>query len=70
MASRIDTLISKCRSWDEFVELVNALPKTKNKEDDRSKSLIPAGVYNRAEYRSQKQAVLQRWSDIVEATVG
>ena len=69
MASRIDTLISKCRSWDEFVELVNALPKTKNKEDDRSKSLIPAGVYNRAEYRSQKQAVLQQWSDIVEGAV-
>ncbi|MDA9022973.1 site-specific integrase [Alphaproteobacteria bacterium] len=29
-----------------------------------------AGVYNRAEYRSQKQAVLQQWSDIVEAAVG
>ena len=28
-----------------------------------------AGVYNRAEYRSQKQAVLQQWSDIVEAAV-
>jgi len=29
-----------------------------------------AGVYNRAEYRSQKQAILQQWSDIVEAAVG
>jgi integrase len=29
-----------------------------------------AGVYNRAEYRSQKEAVLQQWSDIVEAAVG
>jgi integrase len=29
-----------------------------------------AGVYNRAEYKSQKQAVLQRWSDIMEAAVG
>ena len=29
-----------------------------------------AGVYNRAQYRSQKQAVLQQWSDLVEATVG
>ena len=29
-----------------------------------------AGVYNRAEYRSQKQAVLQQWSDIVEVAVG
>ncbi|MDA0960247.1 MAG: integrase arm-type DNA-binding domain-containing protein [Proteobacteria bacterium] len=28
-----------------------------------------AGIYNRAEYRSQKQAVLQQWSDIVEAAV-
>jgi integrase len=28
-----------------------------------------AGVYNRAEYRSQKQAVLKQWSDIVEAAV-
>jgi len=70
MASRIDTLISKCRSWDEFVELVNSLPKTKNKEDDRSKSLIPAGVYNHADYRSRKHAVLQQWSDLVEAAVG
>ena len=29
-----------------------------------------AGVYNRAEYRSQKRIVLQQWSDIVEAAVG
>jgi integrase len=29
-----------------------------------------AGVYNRAQYRAQKQAVLQAWSDLVEATVG
>jgi hypothetical protein len=29
-----------------------------------------AGVYNRAQYRSQKQAVLQQWSDLVEAAVG
>ncbi|MDA7809255.1 site-specific integrase [bacterium] len=29
-----------------------------------------AGVYNRAEYRSQKQTVLQQWSDIVEGAVG
>ena len=29
-----------------------------------------AGVYNRAQYRSQKQAVLQQWSDMVEAVVG
>ena len=28
-----------------------------------------AGVYNRAEYRNQKQAVLQQWSDIVEGAV-
>ena len=32
MPSRIDTLIAKCRSWDEFVELVNSIPKSKNKE--------------------------------------
>ncbi len=29
-----------------------------------------AGVYNRAQYRAQKQAVLQAWSDLVEAAVG
>jgi len=29
-----------------------------------------AGVYNRAEYRGRKQAVLQAWSDLVEAAVG
>ena len=26
-----------------------------------------AGVYNRAQYRAQKQTVLQAWSDLVEA---
>ena len=29
-----------------------------------------AGVYNRAQYRAHKQAVLQAWSDLVEAAVG
>ena len=29
-----------------------------------------AGVYNRAQYRAQKKAVLQAWSDLVEAAVG
>jgi integrase len=29
-----------------------------------------AGVYNRAQYRAQKQAVLQAWSDLVEEAVG
>ena len=29
-----------------------------------------AGAYNHAEYRSRKQAVLQQWSDLVEAAVG
>ena len=29
-----------------------------------------AGVYNRAQYRAQKQTVLQAWSDLVEAAVG
>jgi len=29
-----------------------------------------AGVYNRAQYRAQKQAMLQAWSDLVEAAVG
>ena len=29
-----------------------------------------AVVYNRAQYRERKQAVLQAWSDLVEATVG
>jgi len=29
-----------------------------------------AGVYNRAQYRSQKQAVLQQWSEMVEAAIG
>jgi len=29
-----------------------------------------AGVYNRAEYKAQKQSVLQQWSNIVEAAVG
>ncbi|MDB4852205.1 DEAD/DEAH box helicase family protein, partial [Alphaproteobacteria bacterium] len=33
MASRIDTLISKCRSWDEFVEMANSQAKTKDKGD-------------------------------------
>ena len=33
MASRIDTLISKCRSWDEFVEMANSQDKTKDKGD-------------------------------------
>ena len=28
-----------------------------------------AGVYNRAQYKMQKQAILQQWSDIVEAAV-
>ena len=28
-----------------------------------------AGVYNHADYRSRKQAVLQQWSDLVEAAV-
>ena len=28
-----------------------------------------AGVYNRAEYKAQKQSVLQQWSDIVEAAI-
>ena len=28
-----------------------------------------AGVYNRAEYRNQKQAVLQQWSNLVEGAV-
>ena len=28
-----------------------------------------AGVYNRAQYRAQKQTVLQAWSDLVEAAV-
>jgi integrase len=28
-----------------------------------------SGVYNRAEYRDQKQIILQQWSDIVEAAV-
>ena len=28
-----------------------------------------AGVYNRAEYKAQKQSVLQHWSDIVEAAI-
>jgi hypothetical protein len=29
-----------------------------------------SGVYNRAEYKQQKQAILQQWSDMVEAEVG
>ena len=29
-----------------------------------------AGVYNRAQYRAQKQAMLQAWSDLVEVAVG
>ena len=29
-----------------------------------------AGVYNHAEYRNRKLAVLQQWSDVVEAAVG
>ena len=29
-----------------------------------------AGVYNRAQYRAQKQAVLQIWSNMVEAAIG
>ena len=29
-----------------------------------------AGVYNRAQYRAQKQTVLQAWSDLVEVAVG
>jgi integrase len=29
-----------------------------------------AGVYNRAQYRAQKQTVLQAWSDLVEAGIG
>jgi len=29
-----------------------------------------AGVYIRAQYRAQKQTVLQAWSDLVEAAVG
>ena len=29
-----------------------------------------AGVYNRAQYRAQKKAMLQAWSDLVEAAVG
>lgn len=33
MTSRIDTLISKCRSWDEFVEMANSQAKTKDKGD-------------------------------------
>ena len=33
MASRIDTLISKRRSWDEFVEMANSQAKTKDKGD-------------------------------------
>jgi integrase len=28
-----------------------------------------AGVYNRAEYKAQKQSVLQQWSDLVEAAI-
>ncbi|MEC7190629.1 MAG: tyrosine-type recombinase/integrase [Pseudomonadota bacterium] len=29
-----------------------------------------AGIYNRAQYRAQKQAMLQAWSDLVEVAVG
>ena len=29
-----------------------------------------AGVYNRAQYRAQKQTVMQAWSDLVETAVG
>ena len=29
-----------------------------------------AGVFNRAQYRAQKQAMLQAWSDLAEVAVG
>jgi superfamily II DNA or RNA helicase len=58
MASRIDTLISKCRSWDEFVELVNALPKTKNKEKgDLFERLTHVYLQTQPTYRSKLKNV-------------
>ena len=58
MASRIDTLISKCRSWDEFVELVNALPKTKNKEKgDLFERLTQVYLQTQPTYRSKLKNV-------------
>ena len=32
MPSKIDTLISRCTSWDDFVELANSLPKSSTTE--------------------------------------
>ena len=51
-------LIAKCRSWDEFVELVNSIPKSKNKEStaifSNAKSSLPA---NHASYASKLKNV-------------
>ena len=58
MASQIDTLISKCRSWDEFVELVNALPKTKNKgKGDLFERLTQVYLQTQPTYRSKLKNV-------------
>ena len=58
MASRIDTLISKCRSWDEFVELVNSLPKSKNKEKgDLFERLTQVYLQTQPTYRSKLKNV-------------